>query len=107
MIPVAKFTEFVTVRHPATLSSVSFAPGDEVPAWATVGPHVTDGGPAVRPAEVGTFVTAPEGDYDEWTVAELREEIANRNEDRDKVNQVPSKGSKDDLIAALNADDDA
>ena len=107
MIPVAKFTEFVTVRHPATLSSVSFAPGDEVPAWATVGPHVTDGGPAVRPSEAGSSVTAAEGGYDEWTVAELREEIANRNEDRDKADQVPSKGSKDDLIAALNADDDA
>lgn len=39
------------------------------------------------------------------TVAELKAEIARRNEGRDEADQIPASGNKSDLIAALKADD--
>lgn len=47
-------------------------------------------------------------DYNDWTVARLKEEIANRNEDRDEEDHIVPEGSnKPDLVAALEADDEA
>ena len=42
---------------------------------------------------------------DDLTVAELKEEIARRNEGRDEADQISASGNKPDLIAAIAADD--
>ena len=39
------------------------------------------------------------------TIAELKEEIARRNEGRDEADQISASGNKSDLIAAIAADD--
>ena len=39
------------------------------------------------------------------TVADLKEEIAQRNEGRDEADQISASGNKSDLIAAIAADD--
>ena len=39
------------------------------------------------------------------TVAELKDEIARRNQGRDEDDQIPTQGNKPDLIAAIEADD--
>lgn len=44
-------------------------------------------------------------DYDGQTVADLKAEIAKRNESRDGDAAIPVSGTKPDLIAALVADD--
>jgi len=44
--------------------------------------------------------------YEEWKVAELKDEITRRNADRDDDAQIfPSSARKDDLVAALHDDD--
>ena len=43
--------------------------------------------------------------YDDLTVAELKDEIAARNQGRDEADQIPATGNKPDLVAALTADD--
>lgn len=46
-------------------------------------------------------------DYNDWTVARLKEEINRRNEDRDEDDEiVPDGTNKPDLVAALEADDE-
>lgn len=42
---------------------------------------------------------------DDQTVADLKAEIARRNEGRDEGDQIPAVGNKPELIAALTADD--
>ena len=106
---MARFTERVTLRDPQTFAPVSFAPGDEVPAWATVGEHVTDGGsaaPTPQPVRDAGETGGADAAYGEWTVSELREEIATRNEGRDGDDLLPSDGRKVDLVAVLTADDE-
>ena len=43
--------------------------------------------------------------YEGLKVAELKAEIARRNEGRDEDSRVPSEGAKPDLVKALDADD--
>lgn len=43
--------------------------------------------------------------YAAMTVAELKAEIASRNEGRDPVNYLPAAGTKTDLIVTLTGDD--
>ena len=45
--------------------------------------------------------------YAELTVDELKALIEQRNEGREESEQLPAKGKKSDLIAALEADDEA
>ena len=45
----------------------------------------------------------PRADYTSLTVADLKDEIARRNEGRD--DPIPTTGKKADLVAALEADD--
>lgn len=46
--------------------------------------------------------------YEEWTNDELKEEIDTRNVDRaDEAKISPASGKKADLVAALEADDEA
>jgi hypothetical protein len=47
----------------------------------------------------------PEDSYRDWKVAELKAEIATRNEGRDEANRLPSEGKKDELAAILERDD--
>ena len=47
-----------------------------------------------------------EESYADLTVADLKAEIAERNEERDEDNQIADKGNKAELIAALEADDE-
>lgn len=52
--------------------------------------------------------TATGSDYEAMTVTDLRSEIRSRNEDgRDDDAKMPTDGVKADLIAALEADDQA
>lgn len=44
-------------------------------------------------------------DYDDMTVADLKDEIRRRNDSRDESDRLPLTGSKSDLITILNADD--
>lgn len=44
-------------------------------------------------------------DYSEWTLAELRAEVAERNGEREAEDQIPTAGGKVKLAAALAADD--
>lgn len=50
-----------------------------------------------------------EVDYNDFSVEELKAEIATRNEEREEADEikVAGKGNKADLIAALSADDEA
>lgn len=48
----------------------------------------------------------PEG-YASLKVDALKAEIAKRNEGREESDFIPADGKKDDLIAALEADDEA
>jgi hypothetical protein len=48
----------------------------------------------------------PTGGYEAMKVADLRAEIARRNEGRDEADRLPDDGRKADLIAALEADDE-
>lgn len=91
---------------------VTFGPGDEVPGWAAkliTNPRVwvDDGQPDPEP----TVEVEPEPEVEETvtyagrTVAELRNEIATRNEDRDPGDRIPADGIKTELVAALEADD--
>lgn len=48
----------------------------------------------------------PQG-YNGQKVADLRAEIARRNEDRDEADLLPTEGNKADLVATLEADDKA
>lgn len=43
--------------------------------------------------------------YEERTVADLKDEIARRNQGREEADLIPTSGNKPDLIAALAADD--
>jgi hypothetical protein len=45
--------------------------------------------------------------YDDQKVADLKAEIERRNSDRDEADQIPSDGKKAELVAALEADDEA
>lgn len=45
-------------------------------------------------------------DYESMKVADLKAEIARRNEGRADDDQIPATGNKDDLVAALAADDE-
>lgn len=47
--------------------------------------------------------TAPT--LEDKTVAELKDEIASRNQGRDEADQIPTQGNKPDLIKAIEADD--
>ena len=44
--------------------------------------------------------------YEDWTVVQLKEEIAARNEGRDDSDHLSTAGNKADLIATLEADDE-
>lgn len=44
--------------------------------------------------------------YEDMTVAQLKEEIDARNEERDSDSQLSKSGAKADLIAELEADDE-
>jgi hypothetical protein len=61
------------------------------------------------PKDPGSSETpeATESAYAGWKAAELKAEIATRNEGRDDDAKLPAKGKNADLIAALEADDAA
>lgn len=56
-------------------------------------------------AEANEVPVADGYDYSELTVAELRHEISERNQDRETGDRIPTDGAKAALIAALEADD--
>lgn len=91
---------------------VLLAEGDDVPAWATaqVGAHLLDGDAGAE--DIGDGPVA----YADRRVADLEAEIDRRNADRDPEGDsyIRPEGSgrngavvKDDLVAALEADDAA
>ena len=46
-----------------------------------------------------------EGEYGTYKVADLRSEIAHRNEGRDEADLIPTEGKKAELVEFLTADD--
>jgi hypothetical protein len=48
-----------------------------------------------------------DGEYGDWTNNELRAEIARRNDGREEADKLSLDGKKADLIATLEADDEA
>lgn len=86
----------VLLRDPKSGQVTVVNAGEDVPEWAEgmIGGHLTYG------------TDEPEADgYGDLTVAELRDEIEQRNEGRDEGDLIPSDGKKADLVAALEADD--
>lgn len=72
--------------------------------WANI-KKAQDEAAAREMEEEVEIVDAPP--YEEWTVTELKEEIDNRNVDRADDAKISSDGKKADLVAALEADDEA
>lgn len=76
-----------------TVGETTYGPGDDVPA------------------DVADLINAPgvfedeDGDYSSLKVADLKAEIAKRNEGREEADQIPFDGNKVALVAALEADD--
>lgn len=69
-------------------------------AYEVLDSDATDRNGRVLPPVVKSAPTA-----EEQTVAELKAEIARRNQGRDEADQIPATGNKPDLIAAIAADD--
>lgn len=74
------------------------SPGSEAAAAPQEIDFPEGGGPDVTPV-------AGSDDYDDWRKAELAQEIEERNEGRDDDSKIDGSGLKDDLIAAIRADD--
>lgn len=89
---------------------VLLRPGDEAPGWTEgliTNPKVwaeeeTTGADEAVPA---TDAAVP--DYSAMKVADLRDLIADRNEGRAESDLIPDDGTKADLVAALEADDES
>lgn len=79
-------------------SQTAFMPPDQAPP---------NGAPAeaVQSSLVDTDGVDYDDDYDDWKVAELKDEIAERNGQEDAGINVASDARKPDLIAALREDD--
>lgn len=58
-----------------------------------------------KSATRATLSVVESHDYSDWTLAELRGEVDERNADRDDADRVPRTGGKAKLAAALTADD--
>lgn len=120
------------VQNPDTGDQVILKPGDEIPGWAeklitnpaaweqedlapdTDAQVLPEPEPAITRAEEEQDVDAeqtPEqtdpSAYEAMTVAELKAEIAFRNEGRTDADRLSTDGVKADLVAALVADDEA
>lgn len=125
-----EFTAYVITRNPDG-EEVSFEPGDAVPEWATIGDHAAtsegttqevqtpeaapQGGNVPNLGDARTEIVTPDYEeadeddeddeadelppYEEWSKTDLRSEVDGRELD------VPSKANKDELVAALQADD--
>lgn len=117
-----EFSAYVVLVHPDSKQATTFAPGDVVPEWATVGDHATSQGvtrsaqtndeaPAsdVTPVadEAATETVTPEYEtedlppYEEWSKTDLRAEVDGREL------EVPKRATVDELVEALKADDAA
>jgi hypothetical protein len=77
---------------------LSLRDGQELPTQAD---------PAVSPSAEEPPLDTEDGDaYTEWKVAELREEIESRNAERDEEDHLSTSGTKAELVARLEADDE-
>lgn len=100
------FTANVALNEPGKGVRV-FKIGEDVPEWATVGDHVTQGVTKAAQTPVTPDPNNDPGDddeaeaesYSDWTKAELRTEVDGREL------EVEAKANKAELIAALEADD--
>lgn len=81
---------------------VVLAAGDEVPDGVQVGDHVLADGASKSPAKADA-----DGPYAGLKAAELKAEIAKRNDGREDAAKIPAKGAIPVLVAALEADDAA
>lgn len=107
------FTANVVLARHSGGEAEQFSIGDEVPEWATklVGDHASQGvtraanapAPADTPIDAGGVSLIPSDDdldsYTTWTKAELKDEAKGR-----EITGF-SNMSKDELVAALEADD--
>lgn len=121
-----EFTAYVVLRNPVSKQSETFAPGDTVPEWATVGDHAASNGVSrsvqtseEAPADDDTTVENADGTettivtpeyeeedeslppYEEWSKTDLRAEVDGRELD------VAKKATVAELVEALQADDAA
>ena len=93
------------VRHPDSDAPTAVLAGKPVPKWAKDLVHADD--LVDGEASDDSDSTEPKG-LSDLTVAELKAEVEKRNEGReDDAKIAPESQKKDDLVAALEADDKA
>ena len=100
---MAKLIEGTVVPDPKTSEPVHLVAGSDVPEWASglVGAHLLADDVAEPQAGEDKAV-----DYSKLTVAELHELIEGRNAERGEGEKLAPAGTKkDELIAAIVADD--
>ena len=114
-----RLASYVNVTDPQTGAPVTLGPDDEVPEWAEgviTNPRAWAADEPSPEESLATSVeyqpedteTATSSDYEAMTVTDLRSEIRSRNEDgRGDDAKMSTDGVKADLIAALEADDQA
>lgn len=102
----AKLLHTLVVRNPDTLQPVALIAGSDLPDWAEglVDPGNLEGVES-KPKE--TEGSGASKSYGDLKVAQLKEEIERRNVDREDDEKLSTDGKKADLIAALEADDQA
>lgn len=91
-------------RH-VVVQRTAYAPGDKptaAHAKLITNPKAWDGG---KPPSAGD--DSGSGGYESLKLDELKAEIATRNAGRSDEDQILANGNKADLVAALEADDDA
>lgn len=103
---MARLATFVHVADSDGVTHV-FGPDDEVPAWAAQA--ITNPKAWADPTgtEEGTSPGPRAAAYRGMKISDLRAEIDRRNADRAEEAKLPAEGTKADLAAVLEADDDA
>lgn len=94
--------EFIRVRFrdSGTEQSIPTPSAIDSDAYEVLDEPAVDHNERILPPVVADAPT-----LDDLTVAELKDEIANRNAGREESDQIPTTGNKPDLIAAISADD--
>lgn len=98
---MSRLAGYVVAQLPDGSGSRIFGPDDELPKG--VAALITN----PKAWEDGVLPEPESKSYEDHTVPELKALIDSRNEGRDDAAKVPSDGNKPDLIAALEADDEA
>lgn len=94
--------EFIRVRFrdSGTEQSIAKPPAIDEDAYEVLDEDAVDHNGRLLDPVIATSPT-----LEDKTIAELKDEIARRNQGRDEADQIPTQGNKPDLIKAIEADD--